>query len=473
MRAKYKIPAPPESILTNARLEDFESQFGDLFGGKQAIDSMAKKLRRLAKPKTKVSNQKRGAAQREPGIKRNGWFIIILGAVGLGICLYLYSFHIELLIGEIKSGPLCGADNDLGCHSVAAGPYSSMFGIPLALWGAIFFSAIALLGVGGIIFWRDTGRVFLRWAFFLAVLGLGFDIYLAYTMIFKIQALCWLCTATYAINFLILIVLLKGVWREPRPRISLRAIFPGAKDAQGIDLYYRNVIKGLLIGGILLSAVAGIAGSQLLSKTLTEDDREYLVKLKKNLSQQKPKVIEVKNRPVLGSDDATVTVVEFSDFLCPYCAKASRYIKLAESGARDKARFVFRHLPLDKSCNRSVRSDVHPGACLLAEGAVCAFEQNKFWQYHDLAFETEGSISLTVVMDNASKIGLNLGEFKRCLDSGRGLRVVREDIEVALNAGIKSTPTLLINGRRLRGVPKPWMLTEILQYSQKHLPPPE
>ena len=411
--------------------------------------------------------------QKEPGIKRSGWFVVILGAVGLGICLYLYTFHIELLMGEIKSGPFCGADNGLGCHSVASGPYSSMMGLPLALWGAVFFSTLALLGVGGVIFWRDCGRVFLRWAFWLAVLGLAFDLYLGYTMIFRIRAVCWLCAATYAINFLIIIVLVKEVWREPKPRISLGAILPGTKDAQGIDLYYRNVIKGLLIGGILLAAVVGVAGSQFLSKSLTEDDREQLVKMKKNLAQQKPMVIEVKNRPVMGSDDANVTVVEFSDFLCPFCAKGSRYIKLTESGTHDTARFVFRHYPLDKSCNRKLRSNVHPGACLLAEGAECAFEQNKFWEYHDIAFETEGSISRSVVLDNASKIGLDLGEFKGCLDSGRGLKAVREDIEAAFNAGVKSTPTLFINGRRLRGIPKPWMLNEILQYSQKHLPPPK
>jgi protein-disulfide isomerase/uncharacterized membrane protein len=423
--------------------------------------------------KSRKVKKKIEANLKKPGDKRSGWFVIILGAAGLGICFYLYSFHIELLMGEIKSGPLCGADNGLGCHSVASGPYSSMLGLPLALWGAVFYSTLVLLGFGGVIFWRDCGRVFLRWAFFLAVFGLAFDLYLGYTMIFRIRAVCWLCAATYAINFLIIIVLVKEVWREPKPRISLGAILPGTKDAQGIDLYYRNVIKGLLIGGILLAAVVGVAGSQFLSKSLTEDDREQLVKMKKNLAQQKPMVIEVKNRPVMGSDDANVTVVEFSDFLCPFCAKGSRYIKLTESGTHDTARFVFRHYPLDKSCNRKLRSNVHPGACLLAEGAECAFEQNKFWEYHDIAFETEGSISRSVVLDNASKIGLDLGEFKGCLDSGRGLKAVREDIEAAFNAGVKSTPTLFINGRRLRGIPKPWMLNEILQYSQKHLPPPK
>ena len=423
--------------------------------------------------KSRKVKEKIEADLKKPGDKRSGWFVIILGTAGLGICLYLYSFHIELLMGEIKSGPLCGADNGLGCHSVASGPYSSLMGLPLASWGAVFYSTLVLLGFGGIIFWRDCGRVFLRWAFFLAVFGLALDLYLAYTMIFRIRAICWLCAATYAINFMIIIVLVKEVWREPGPRMSLRTIFPGTKDAQGIGLYYRNVIKGLLIGGILLAAVVGVAGSQFLSKLLTENDRERLANIKKNLSRQKPTVIEVKNRPVMGADDATVTVVEFSDFLCPFCAKASRYIKLTASGTHDTTRFVFRHYPLDKSCNRKLRSDVHPGACLLAEGAVCAFEQNKFWEYHDIAFETKGSISRSVVMDNASKIGLALGEFKSCLDSGRGLKVVREDIEAASNAGVKSTPTLFINGRKLRGVPKPWMLNEILQYSQKHFAPPK
>jgi protein-disulfide isomerase/uncharacterized membrane protein len=423
--------------------------------------------------KSRKVKKKVEADLKKPGDKWSGWFVVILGATGLGICLYLYSFHIELLMGEIKSGPLCGGENGLGCHSVAAGPYSSMMGLPLASWGAVFYSTLMLLGFGGIIFWRDNGRVFLRWAFFLAVFGLAFDLYLAYTMIFRIQAVCWLCAATYAINFIILIILVKAVWREPGPRMSLGAIFPGTKDAQGIDLYYRNVIKGFLIGGILLAAVVGVAGSQFLSKSLTENDREQLAKMKENLAQQKPEFIEVKNRPVMGSDDATVTVIEFSDFLCPFCAKGSRYIKLAASGAHDTVRFVFRHYPLDKSCNRRLRSDVHAGACLLAEGAACAFEQNKFWEYHDIAFETEGRISRSVVMDTASKIGLNLGEFKSCLDSGRGLKVVNEDIQAAYNAGVKSTPTLFINGRRLRGVPKPWMLNEILQYSQKHLAPPK
>ncbi len=406
------------------------------------------------------------------GGKRSGWFVIILAAAGLGICLYLYSLHVALLMGEIKSSPLCGADGGLGCQSVASGPYSSMMGLPLASWGAVFYCALALLGFGGVIFWRDSGRVFLRWAIYLAVFGFAFDLYLAYTMVFRIQAVCWLCVTTYVINVTIILMLVKSVWKEPKPRAPLRAIFPGTKDAQGLDLYYRNAIKGLLIGGILFTSVVGVAGSQFISKSLTGDDRERLGKLKAQLARQQIRAVDADNRPVMGADGAAVTVVEFSDFLCPYCAKASKYLKLAESGNHDSARFIFRHYPLDKSCNRGVSSNIHLGACLLAEGSVCANEQNRFWEYHDIAFETKGKISQPVVMDIASNIGLDLSAFKSCLNSGRGLRLVKEDINAAIRAGVKSTPTLFINGRGLRGVPKPWMLNDILQYSKKNLAPP-
>ena len=400
-----------------------------------------------------------------------GWFVITAALAGLGVCLYLYSFHIALLMGEIKSGPLCGAESGLGCNSVSASPYSSVLGFPLALWGAIFYCALALLGIGNLIFRRDCGQAFLRWAFLLAILGLAVDLYLAHIMIFRIRTTCGLCIATYGINLVIIIGLAKSAWGASEPRVPLLSIFPGAGDGQSTELYLRNVIKGLLIGAILLSAVIAVAGSQFIARSLTGNDRERLVEVTENLLRQKPQSISAKNRPFIGSEIAKTTVVEFSDFRCPYCSKASKYLKLAGSGNHDKARLVFRHYPLDKSCNPRLSSNMHPGACLLAEGAACAHEQNRFWAYHDIAFETRGQISRAVVQDIAAKIKLDLNTFNSCLDSGRGLQLVNEDIEAAIDAGVTGTPTLFINGRILRGVPKPWIITEILKFSELNLSP--
>ena len=403
----------------------------------------------------------------------SGWLAIIAAAAGLGICLYLYSLHVSLLMGEIKDGFLCGTENGLGCHSVTSSPHSVFLGLPLATWGAVFYCTIIFLSLGGIIFRRDSGPAFFRWALWLAVLALVFDLYLAYTMIFRIQSVCQLCITTYLINIAIILILLVNFRRETAPRIALNAVFPWSKDAQGVDRYYRNVIKGLLIGGILLAAAVGVAGSEFISKSLTENDRGRLAKVKENLARRKPKSMAGENRPYTGSADAKVTVVEFSDFLCPYCAKTSKYLKLAESANRDKARFIFRHYPLDNSCNRKISRNVHPGACLLAESAACAAEQDRFWPYHDVAFETKGKITRPVVQDIAVQVGLDLEAFNSCLDSDRGLRIVKEDIEAGINAGIRGTPSLFVNGRGLGGIPKPWILNEILKFSEKHLPPPE
>ncbi len=402
-----------------------------------------------------------------------GGFLLIAALAGLGICLYLYSFHIALLMGEIKSGLLCGSENGLGCNSVSSSPYSSMLGFPLASWGAIFYGTLALLGLGSLIFRRDCGRAFVRWAFLLTLAGLAVDLYLAHTMIFKIRAVCGLCVATYGINVAIILILAHQVWTESKPRVPLLSIFPGKKNDPEAALYYRNIIKGLLISGMLITAAIGITGSRFLTASLTGSDQERLARVTENLSRQKPLLVEVKNRPFMGSENANVTVVEFSDFLCPYCSKAAKFLKLAGSGNHDKARFVFRHYPLDKACNNRLSSNVHPGACLLAEGAVCAQEQSKFWDYHDIAFETNGNISRSVVQNIAEKIDLDIKTFNSCLDSGRARKVVTEDINAAIQAGVTATPTLIINGRTLRGVPKPWVLNELLKFSEKSLPPPQ
>jgi len=423
--------------------------------------------------KAKIDPKTTQANPRQPANQWGGWFVIVAAGIGLGICLYLFSFHTALLRGEIKDGVLCSTASGLGCHSVAASPYSVVLGLPLASWGAIFYSALLILGIGGVIFRRDCGHAYLRWAFWLAVAGFAIDLFLAHTMIFRLRAVCWLCLATYIINLAVITSLAASVWREPKPKISLIAIFPGTNDARGADRYYRNVIKSLLVGCAVIAAVAGIAGTQFVAQSLTGSDRERLARIKDNLSRQKPKLIEVEKRPFMGSAAAKLTVVEFSDFLCPYCAKASTYLKLSETGKHDKARLVFRHYPLDKSCNRIVSSDIHPGACLLAEGAVCAAEQDRFWEYHDMAFETTGSITQPAVHNIAANIGLDLNAFKSCLESGRGLEVVKEDIEAGIRAGVSATPTLFINGRILRGVPKPWVLNEILLFGEQNLPAPE
>ena len=423
--------------------------------------------------KTADKQKQSNAIQEAHQEKWSGWSVIVISMLGLGICLYLYSFHINLLLGDVQGGLLCGPKDGLACNSVVSSPYSAFWGLPLAVWGAIFYCVIILLGFGGIVFGRDGGPAFFRWALIGASLGLVFDLYLAYVMTVKIGTICWLCVSTYLVNAAIFVLLFKRYWNEPRPRVSLKTLFPWTNDKQEVNRYYRNVIRGFLLGAILLAFAVGAAGSRFLLTSLTGNDRERLASIIADLQQAEPIVVEVQNRPAIGPPDAKITVVEFSDFLCPFCAKGSTYLKLSQSGNHDKIRLVFRHYPLDKTCNWRLYSTLHPGACLLAEGAACAFEQDRFWPYHEIAFETQDRITNTVVLDIAQKVGLDLDAFKSCLASGRGMQLVQEDIAAGLKAGIRATPTIIVNGRIHTGVPKPWVLNEIYKFAERNLRMPE
>lgn len=154
----------------------------------------------------------------------------------------------------------------------------------------------------------------------------------------------------------------------------------------------------------------------------------------------------------LGNPDATVTIVEFSDFQCPFCRRFWQetlpQIK-NEYLATGKAQFVYRDFPL---------SQIHPGALPAAEGAECAKEQGKFWEMHDAIFEEQakqgtGTIQFSVedVKRWAAKIGLDSPRFDQCLDTRTYKQEVEKDLADGASAGVTGTPGTFINGRLIAG----------------------
>jgi len=149
--------------------------------------------------------------------------------------------------------------------------------------------------------------------------------------------------------------------------------------------------------------------------------------------------------PALGSAQAPVTIIEFSDFQCVYCEKFWRetlpHLE-AEYVKPGKVRFVYRHLAI--LGRQSITS---------AQAADCAADQGKFWEYHDILFASRGLLALTndSLKSHAGKIGLDEKAFGRCLDSGKYAEKVREETNMALAIGARATPVFLINGTMLVG----------------------
>jgi protein-disulfide isomerase len=153
---------------------------------------------------------------------------------------------------------------------------------------------------------------------------------------------------------------------------------------------------------------------------------------------------------VKGPQDAAITIVEFSDFQCPHCAEAFPELrKLLRS--RSDVRLVFRHYPLDSSCNTSLPVPLHPNACLAAIAAECAGDQRRFWEYHDVLFENHEHLERESLFRYARELGLDLPAFRACLDDPATRARVGQDVDVGNRVGVNSTPTLFINGRAVAG----------------------
>lgn len=143
-----------------------------------------------------------------------------------------------------------------------------------------------------------------------------------------------------------------------------------------------------------------------------------------------------------GAADATVTIVEFSDFQCPYCKAAQATLKRISEEYGSRVRFVFRDLPLP---------DLHPQAPKAAEAARCAGEQGKFWEYHDVLFANQDKLQPPDLVRHAGELGLAAARFEECLSTSRHAPAVERDIADARSVGITSTPTFFVNGLLLSG----------------------
>jgi len=165
-----------------------------------------------------------------------------------------------------------------------------------------------------------------------------------------------------------------------------------------------------------------------------------------------------------GPAKAAVTIVEFSDFQCPYCRKFAGILNEVLSSGSDDVRAVFHHLPLA----------MHPWARQAAETAACAQLQSgaAFWALHDQIFQNQGAITAENAKEKLDELakgtkGLDATAFQQCMDNGMSVGLVLKDMNLAEVNHVNGTPTLFINGHRLEGVENAAKLRELIAESRK------
>jgi len=171
-----------------------------------------------------------------------------------------------------------------------------------------------------------------------------------------------------------------------------------------------------------------------------------------------PVAIPVGEAPVRGPAGARVTLVEFSDFQCPFCIAATPQIDLLLKAYPSQIKLIFKQFPLDQ----------HSQAALAAAAALAAHKQGKFWQLHDAMFAQKGNLSRRGILALAAGLGLDMKRFQADLDSPEIKRAIQKEIDEGQHIGVDSTPTLFVDGQRFNGPLTVASLKPIVDNELKH-----
>ena len=212
-------------------------------------------------------------------------------------------------------------------------------------------------------------------------------------------------------------------------------------------------LGGLFIGYIIWGSGLILSGSG--SKSVAADQSQGPV-VEAPVTAQPKYVrydIPTEGHYSIGPDNAPITIVEFSDYQCPYCKRWYEQVYTPLMNAYPgKIRLVYRNLPL---------TSIHPDAQAAAEAAMCAGEQGVYWQYHDKLFGGS-SLGSNIYNQYAQELNLDLKKFDDCIRANKYQQAIQADSDFALNLGVQSTPTFFVNGLAVVGAQPMNVFTQII-----------
>ncbi len=228
-----------------------------------------------------------------------------------------------------------------------------------------------------------------------------------------------------------------------RKELLARNVEPAPVDDIALRYFYdQNQAR---LGGASFEEIAPQVRSYLEEANRAEAARAYVAALREraqiSIELEPPRVEVAVTGPSRGPQDAPVTIVEFSDYQCPFCKRAEPTVKQVLARYGDQVRLVYRHYPLD----------FHDRAGPAAEAAACADAQGRFWEYHERLYSDAGALADEDLERVAGESGLDLALFKTCTAEHRYRGAVETDLREGSAAGVDGTPAFFINGLPLTG----------------------
>jgi uncharacterized membrane protein/2-hydroxychromene-2-carboxylate isomerase len=343
---------------------------------------------------------------------------LVLALAGVAIAADLWVIHQRARAG---AGPsFCDIDEHVSCGKVALSRFSVLLGVPLAAWGGLSYLALAALAALALRRGRTApegpawpaGLLFLGSAFMTAGAAV-----LAAISTLAIDAFCIVCSASWAVSLALLVLSLFLVRPAGGPVPAVRADLQALRARPAMAAW---------AGGALLILAAGLIAWQRLAPAT-------------------PKV-----PPLAGP----AVVYEYSDYLCPHCARMHGTEK-SVTAAFPGVRFVRRQFPLDAACNPRVKTTIpgHEGSCELARGGICAERLGAFEAYDDAAFAQQDAHPSAETLAQAT--GLDPSAFRDCLASPETAARLAGEIRDGIAAGVKATPSYQLRGKVYSGTLPP------------------
>lgn len=389
----------------------------------------------------------------------------------------LFSVYSTILTVEIQKSnadiqSICSINALFDCNYVAASEAALLFGIPVAWWAFTYY-----LWIGSVVIWTFISSANQRpnmvMALIISMLAVVFTLYKAYQMIFQLKVVCLACILMYLANGAITLLLISVLGLNFRRMLARAA----ATSEQNRKESWQNSITAYL-PGLFSIAVVFFTGYSLIKVSFPTDiiagslppkgasthNGRASNPVADHFAQPRRTIELVSDAPFWGNPEAQVTVVEFSDFQCPFCRIAASQLRDVFSEFEDHVKLYFIHYPLDRSINPYITMNGHQYAGLAARAAIYAHDRGKFWEFHDELFQRQPNLSDETIFSLAEKYGWDMDQFEMAVESTDINNRVKKHIECGQGVEIQGTPTIYINGRHVKQWQNPSVLRQIIKH---------
>lgn len=369
-------------------------------------------------------------------------------ALSIAAHFYLTLHYYPVKFGFATERSVCNLNATFDCESVAASAYSALFGIPMAVWGAVFNAILFMLILLTWLEWTENPERLRRWTLALSGASVLASLAMGAISLTMMKTYCIFCIGLYVLSLITFFALAKTL-REPF-WAPFKADIPVLwSESRGILISIAAIpVLAYLVHAMFMQ---NIGGDARLARAVNEAVTDW---------QAAPKQDFVA-KPTLTTgpapESARMTLVEFADFRCSHCKRAS-YSLHAFVKANPDVRFEFYTFPLDGACNEKI-AQASGLSCRLAAAVYCAEKEGKGWELHDLLFDKQDDTiqaasvpELDVILSkHIVPVGLNWESLQRCMGETETMDAVKAQAKQGALVNVPGTPTLFANGRMLNG----------------------